>query len=552
VKKSNQGEKTVSRLLILLAGICLLSPATFGYAQETDGESPAVQTTVEAQEPAEQENSPVPDTAQQDAQGSEAAAGNLPEEAVPAAETESPAVEAAAEESGSPEGDVAQDVPAEENMIILPADGDFPYADIELEAGATPDDFVRKAWELSSQRKLEQLDKLVEVALTLFDAEARKEEASLSGFPGRGKEKDFSYLNAVATLFFVQAEAMMNYGRTEESIATFQKIIDEYPWAQAWDPSRGSYWSVAEKSQASIDVMTGKVEEEVEEPPTRLKTLPSLAFPGTDQVVDYHKYGEFLDVGTDRYHYQINDLKGLKEAVGEGIYPNTADVFKDPKYKQAKKEGRLEGSHWDFVHSDDLEAAFYKWATAPEPGGVKLFYLGMIFEKAQMYYEAIKTYQAVVVHFPKTVGWTYWQTPWYPAQAAVSKIIYLVRSHPELNLKVKWMKIEVKNGFDNDVSNDVVVTYPGVVQERGWRDKVKGVLNLDPKKVPLRNVARRLGEGKVALVQYDNGHWQLLVDGNPYVIKGITYAPTKIGQSPDKGTLVSWMYEDTNKNGKPD
>jgi len=40
--------------------------------------------------------------------------------------------------------------------------------------------------------------------------------------------------------------------------------------------------------------------------------------------------------------------------------------------------------------------------------------------------------------------------------------------------------------------------------------------------------------------------------GQPFVIRGMTYAPTKIGQSPDKGTLKSWMLEDNNDNGRPD
>ena len=57
----------------------------------------------------------------------------------------------------------------------------------------------------------------------------------------------------------------MNYGKTEKAISKFQEIIDDYSWAQAWDP-RGWFWSVKEKSQASIDVMTGKVEEDIEEP----------------------------------------------------------------------------------------------------------------------------------------------------------------------------------------------------------------------------------------------------------------------------------------------
>jgi beta-glucuronidase len=42
------------------------------------------------------------------------------------------------------------------------------------------------------------------------------------------------------------------------------------------------------------------------------------------------------------------------------------------------------------------------------------------------------------------------------------------------------------------------------------------------------------------------------VDKKPYIIKGITYAPTKVGQSPDEGTLGNWMEEDFNQNGKID
>jgi len=166
-------------------------------------------------------------------------------------------------------------------------------------------------------------------------------------------------------------------------------------------------------------------------------------------------------------------LQELKDAVGEGIYPDTNSVFKNPAYRKAKDEGRLEGSHWDSVHSDDLEAALFKWITAKEPWGVKLFYIAMIYEKAGMYYEAIKAYHAIVVHFPQAVAWTSWNTPWYPAQAAIGKIKYLIRFHPELGLGVKWMKSQVKNGFDNDIGNDVIVTYPGVIYKKTKWDQMK-------------------------------------------------------------------------------
>ena len=44
----------------------------------------------------------------------------------------------------------------------------------------------------------------------------------------------------------------------------------------------------------------------------------------------------------------------------------------------------------------------------------------------------------------------------------------------------------------------------------------------------------------------------LLVDEKPYMIQGITYAPTKVGESPDEGTMTNWMENDFNHNGKID
>ncbi len=46
-----------------------------------------------------------------------------------------------------------------------------------------------------------------------------------------------------------------------------------------------------------------------------------------------------------------------------------------------------------------------------------------------------------------------------------------------------------------------------------------------------------------------NSGWQLLVDGKPYFIKGVDYRLTKVGQSPDQGTLTDWAYDDFNRNG---
>jgi len=422
--------------------------------------------------------------------------------------------------------------------------------DAVAEPEVSSEELVQSAWVAAHRGDEAAVDSLLAKCLQVFGAEAQKQQSGLSGFPAPGREKDYQALNDVATMFFIKAEFFMNHGKPEEAAALFARIIKEYKWAQAWDP-RGWFWSVAEKSQDSIDVMSGKAEDEAQKQKTTgLRTLPRLANPGKEPVVDYRKFGQFQGVGTQDYRYEITDSKGLALAVGEGIYPNTTAI-KDPGYKKLKEEGRLEGSHWDFNSSDDLEAAFLKWATASEPEGIKLFYLGRIFEKAKMYYEAIKAYHALIVHFPQTTAKTYWQTPWYPAQAAIAEIKHLIRVHPELDLAAKWMKIEVRNGFDNDINNDVIVTYPGIIKKKNFLDNLLEKY-LPARKANLKKVKRTLGSGAVKLVQYENGHWQMLVDGKPFVIKGITYMPTRIGQSPDKNTQAFWMEEDTNNNGLAD
>ena len=410
---------------------------------------------------------------------------------------------------------------------------------------------VEQAWAASSKRDEERLNSIVDSVLEVFGKKALEQQSTLTELPSRKLADKYQELNDVATILFVKAEFTMNSGKTEEAIEQFTHIINTYPHAQAWDP-RGWFWSVAEKSQTSIDVMTGKFEEQMQKQhKTTVRTKPKLHTKGTSKIIDYTKYGEFENVGTSRYRYKIIDAQGLSKAIGEGIYPNTGDVYNNPRYKVVKSEGRLEGSHWDFVNVDDLEAAYFKWVTAKEQTGVKLFYIGMIFEKAGMTYEALRAYHALVVHFPKTIAWTYWQTPWYPGQAAIAKIRYILRSYPELNLKEKYMKIDVENGYDNTDKNDIITTYPGKIVKKSIVDQAMDKLNI-VRKVPLKKVKRTIGNGKVRLIQYENDHWEMRVEGKPYIIQGITYVATKIGQSPDKGTLENWMEEDSNKNGRID
>ena len=418
------------------------------------------------------------------------------------------------------------------------------------EGNPTSAGFIDKAWEAHGKNDIEATFKYTQECIDLYKDEAAKQQQSLKELPKGAEITAFSRLNDVATCYFIQAESYMRQGEIEKAKEIFNLIIQQYPYAQAWDP-RGWYWTVAEASKQSIEKLaTGSIEIKKEEKKvSQIPTTVVLYDPGSEEFIDYKKYGEFKNLGREGYQYIIKDQQGLSQAVGEGIYPNTTSVRGDPEFIKAQKEKRLEGSHWDFLQSPDLEAAFLKWALAPQPQGVKLFYTAAILEKAGLIKHAIKTYYAILVHFPGSYGWTYWHTPWYIAQAALAKINFLLRKNPELGFRLVDAKVHIINGFDNDVSNDIVVVNPGRFVKAKDFTEIKAEERMQcagPK------IQEKVGKGKVHLIRYASGHWQLMVNEKPFVIKGITYAATKVGQSPDDGALGNWMDEDFNNNGKID
>lgn len=271
--------------------------------------------------------------------------------------------------------------------------------------------------------------------------------------------------------------------------------------------------------------------------------------PGTEDVIDYEKYGTFTGLGTDKYEYKLTNRKGLAAAVGEGAYPNNS-VYKDPAYRMLVTKGKLAGSQWDYVNIEDQQLAFYKWATSHDTPAVQQFYTALALEKLGEYKQALKIYHGVLVHFPKNVGWTFWHTPLYMGKLALDRIEFITRAHPELGMKLVDARITVENGFDYDTSNDRFLINPGRFIQA--RPEELNPRRLDVKKL---KVARTVGEGAYQLVQYENKHWEFLVDGKPFLIKAVAYAPSPVGRSPNEGNLDpngDWQKADLNENGKID
>jgi beta-glucuronidase len=411
---------------------------------------------------------------------------------------------------------------------------------------------IEKAWSSHGARDTENTLKFTQQVIDLYKDEADTLQANLSALPKHKDEIEaVQVLNDVATAYFIQAEMYMRQQDKEKAIAIFKLIIEKYQYAQAWD-QRGWFWSMAEASQQSIKKLeSGSIELEPKPFAKGPATKIVLYDTGKEDFVEYARYGEFQNVGTNEYKYVIADQEGLSAAVGEGIYPNTTSLRWDPEYKKAQKEKRLgvfaKDEEWDFLYTPDLQAAFFKWALAPQPQAVRLFYEGLILEKAGLIKHAIKCYYAIIVHFPGSYGITYFRTPWYVGQAAISRIDVLLRRNPQIGYRLEGADIRIVNGFDKDVSNDIVSANPGKFVKVKMLDQLKSKPNRD-----LLSVKTRSGKGRVQVLQYETGDWELQVDNKPYCIRGITYVASRVGESPDEGTLQNWIDQDLNKNGRAD
>jgi len=405
--------------------------------------------------------------------------------------------------------------------------------------------YVKKGWSLLGERKFEEVYQITDKCIQEFGKEAEKLSSTLSDFPPKDKESKYQVMNDVAICYFIKAEGLMREGKIEEAKKTFKEVIKKYPYAQAFDP-RGWYWSVKEKAEISLKKLeAGRIIEEEEE--EVIITKVKLYDEGEEFPIDYTKYGEFVGVGTKNYKYIIKDPIGLSKAAGEGIYPNSTSFKFDPEFVKIKKK-LYKIDHWKILNTRDLKTAFYKWLFAPEPQGVKLFYIADILERSGLIKLAIKAYYAILVHFPKAVGWTYWHTPWYIGKTALYRLKHLLKENPQFNLKLEGAFIKVINGYDNEIRNDIFIVNPGKLKKVSFLEKVMKKFSCG-KKRKLGKIVKKIGKEKVVLVKYESDDWQLLVEGKPFIIKGITYSPTRVGESPDEGTLQNWTTQDLNHNG---
>ena len=405
--------------------------------------------------------------------------------------------------------------------------------------------YVNEAWSHLGKREFTETNSVVDECIEKYSSLADDQAKILTSFPTKGEEKNYKIMNDVATCYFIKGEALMREGKTEQAKTTFTEVINKYPYSQSFDP-RGWYWSIKEKSKITLKKLeTGRVEEETEEEEIVISKI-KLYDQGKEFPVDYARYGEFKNIGEENYKYVIINPVELAKATGEGIYPNSTSVKFDPEFVKIKKT-LFKIDHWKIANSRDLSTAFYKWHITPESEAIKQFIRAELLERSGLIKHAIKSYYAILVHFPRSYSWTYWHTPWYVGKAALYRIKYLLYHNPKLDIVLEGGEIKIINGYDNDIRNDIFLVDPGKLRSLTFWEKKFSFNKYSKKRKLLKKTFETNGK-KVKLVKYDSGDWQLFVDGKPFMLKGMTYGPTRVGESPDDGSMQNWTTQDLNNN----
>ncbi|MBU4589350.1 MAG: hypothetical protein KKG01_00275, partial [Candidatus Omnitrophica bacterium] len=100
----------------------------------------------------------------------------------------------------------------------------------------SPKAFIMRAWEAWGAKDFEKTFYYTERCIERYSEKAKEEQAFLEAFPSTEVMELYEALNAVGTSFFIQGEAFLSQGKTDEAITVFKTVIEEYGYAQNWDP----------------------------------------------------------------------------------------------------------------------------------------------------------------------------------------------------------------------------------------------------------------------------------------------------------------------------
>ncbi len=145
---------------------------------------------------------------------------------------------------------------AKEKLAMMESGQNLDFGDY------TSQELTTKAWAALEEKNLDAVLAYANKCIDLYSPEAKEMQDSLTEYPWESKDKIFSYwaLNDVGTCLFIKGEAYRNAGQKKEAQEAFKKLVDEYSYAQCWDP-QGWFWKPAEGAQQKLEMLEQEEQE---------------------------------------------------------------------------------------------------------------------------------------------------------------------------------------------------------------------------------------------------------------------------------------------------
>ena len=116
----------------------------------------------------------------------------------------------------------------------------------------TSQTLTTKSWEALGKSDGKGVELFTKKCIELYESEAKKQQASLTEFAPKEKAFDYWALNDVGTCYFILGESYLSQKRYAEAKAAFNRVVDDFNFAQCWDP-KGWFWKVAVASRGRLN-----------------------------------------------------------------------------------------------------------------------------------------------------------------------------------------------------------------------------------------------------------------------------------------------------------
>lgn len=137
---------------------------------------------------------------------------------------------------------------AKEKLLMIETGSNIDFGDY------TSSFLTTQAWKSLNSNEKDSVMIYTDKVLELYGEKAVEMQNSLTEYAWESKDKIFSYwaLNDVGTALFIRGEAYKKAGDPQKARAAYKKLVDDFYYAQCWDPN-GWFWKPAEAAQQALE-----------------------------------------------------------------------------------------------------------------------------------------------------------------------------------------------------------------------------------------------------------------------------------------------------------